>query len=1256
MPFWNLFSPPSLFTERTERSSPLSCAASWSNSKDESDVERDEGSPQTRCTCRQESLDREKAEKCDDANCRFRKKAGHGWRCIPDKCGAFQLSFSSNRNPTFQKGFTSPRCAPKECSKQCRVRPAQMTDTKGMCARLAAPSRLECRRPRIVYYGGESVWDQPLPVISFGGSHKCSRSPACKSFFHDTRDHEISSSRASSVEDTSHSSSSCISHFWGRHRESRRTTCSFSLPTVQAAEESRKSEASSKEPFRQKGTTISEEEERDSSPMKEMVIWSSGSHGEGGDQTRDGVGTKGNGRGWRASCVDSAKEGCVCITRRRCEKREPLSCDGSSSSAYASLRELHQQYQNAIQQWGGLEVEEEVDEEGSSLGSFSTHHDDRVTIERPESSPLNHTGFPSEEVRIRNVLPILEDGPDMKEGYLYASITLLHHLEADVGQQERLWNAPSAMCSLLTCREINGSCMKCVAPHSLPLLKKKELWPLSLGEQEASSSPLHLTTNFPVAASPQSVLALSSSSCSPGSFSDYQEEAGSRGADGHAMLGGSRDHRSRGGGNMELDMCRTSSPASPTVPFFLLSFRSCSKSPKGSWNRLPLPTRCPGTHSIRGCYRDALHAFCKEKVVSLVKQKYHRIFDTQTRFLSEILQRRVLQLLREGRRLKKRKQHHCHTSSHTHVFLPMSTAATRSLSSPLCHSPLAVQPSTSSITTAGHRVEARPSVEEEGRGSADRAYTEGEEQAPVAKRGTTTDVWRCSGVLYHIEESIPAPISFLTLDARDIAWIKQQREYANSNMATTQPAALRMGGLCLSYAQLSTLLTPGEWLSDQVINAYLDLLSRKSAASSRNARTMKKLEESERCEAEDEKQREVVSLGTHFYAKVIGELEKESRTGSSSSSSFSSDGVSFPFPPLSPSSGVLRWFRRRQHILLPYRPSSFPLSVDTPDDPNQGEETPKPEDHHRHPYQYSSTRLVLIPVNLSNVHWILVAWDKEAEQFVLYDSLCPSSSTTSHTSPSHSRVLRVLRYVLKACYLHYFPSPQAGIHSDHFHVEGYEKRGWTTVPRGFCTDGRTEEKEIKKQAERTGVGILQERSECTVRSTQEWDLQGKGYSHCHASRPCGIPLWDISTHTLHVSSPTRSSLFAPSTTPSEVSPIFWIPSHWRVPQQRNGSDCGVFVCLTAWCLAQGVRVSFPTSKDSISFFRLLMGMELWSDCLLLRMVSDDREGEAQKRVSFTTEPLCHEEEDREDRGAKSNAIRQILLQEMSSSRDHLVCP
>ena len=34
-----------------------------------------------------------------------------------------------------------------------------------------------------------------------------------------------------------------------------------------------------------------------------------------------------------------------------------------------------------------------------------------------------------------------------------------------------------------------------------------------------------------------------------------------------------------------------------------------------------------------------------------------------------------------------------------------------------------------------------------------------------------------------------------------------------------------------------------------------------------------------------------------------------------------------------------------------------------------------------------------------------------------------------------------------------------------------------------------------------------------------------------------------------------------------------------VPQQRNGSDCGVFVCRMAECLAQGVRMEFTQVRS-----------------------------------------------------------------------------
>lgn len=994
-----------------------------------------------------------------------------------------------------------------------------------------------------------------------------------------------------------------------------------------------------------------------------------------------------------------------------------------------SLRELHHIFGSAIRQWGSGDS---VDEEHV-----------KTKDESATDNAIALNGGPPEIALVKKRWEKKKE-----EGHIDASTTLLDRLKLEVDQQASQWAHPSATLSF---HSSNGN--KCC-----------------YGTTETRYVHASHVPETPSSYSSRGELQLSESlsSALPSplfSFSTYSS----------FPFGAPNDQ----GNHSQCECCSYHHHLSPSPSTYEDQFR----------------------RSIRLCYHDTLRVLCNEKVTSLVKKKYQTIKNAKTRFISESLQRQVLrQLIKRGVQPSSRR---CENTEAVGVAKsPFSFSSEEKLT-------------TTSTTLVPHPLTDHLTMQE-GSSLLNIISGEGKEK----EYGGTSSVGNipkvmCSGVLRHIREGIPAPISFLTFDANDVQWLREQRENARSSTAATQPSALHLGGMCLTHGQLSSLLTPGEWLNDQVINAYLDLLARHARPMSQSmeregkargcrrggwkqmeTKDLAKQEGKEKQEEEEEeleeKDREVASLGTHFYAKVVLELEKGSdavaglsrgkwdgssdaggrewtyqeheptkmslkmkrekkdkegstllpsrmmtgnregtfwnrsacykredrsckektlcRLSSSSSSSLSPSSCaqsSSPIlPPLSPTSALLRWFRRRQYLLLPYR-APPPCHSDSTQE----------ETEMQNKEMYSSVRLVLIPVNLSNVHWVLVVWDKEEHELVLYDSLLkdPSSSTTAR----HYHVLRCLRHVLQECFLHFF---------------GSSRRTDARMEKGFpsCTRGRDEDATHMGIRMREGImngkrerGSTQEKIKGYVPAHLQNSIHLHPHMHSHyGPDPPSLfsSVWDIPSHNLYVAFPSTLSSLHPSLAhehlPSEISkrsasghdfsPLFsssfsttslysrevrqrsdhctslddknnkekhtiptsWadLPSHWCAPQQRNGSDCGVFVCLVAWCRTQGVALSFPTGSSSIAFLRSVMGMELWCNKLLIRLISCGKEGDKKKNMTHEDEESTtlhngdHEPKEkmiifskcRELRRREEDNILQELSQEMSSSREQII--
>lgn len=234
----------------------------------------------------------------------------------------------------------------------------------------------------------------------------------------------------------------------------------------------------------------------------------------------------------------------------------------------------------------------------------------------------------------------------------------------------------------------------------------------------------------------------------------------------------------------------------------------------------------------------------------------------------------------------------------------------------------------------------------------------------------------CEGVLKHIREGTAAPLSALRLDREDRAWLERIR---SEREPSTSPPELYLGGLQLTYSQLLTLLRPRSWLSDQVVNAYVDLVCRSSLDGTRGS--------------EKPTTAPCASLGTHFFTKAMVALDAETNHPASTAAG--------AFPSLSPNSSLLRWLRRRTTLL---RPPAL---------------TPEQENSEG----YSSVYLVLIPINLDNQHWVLVVWDRLEREFTLYDSLLSGPATQE----AHLHRLAKLRHVLSECYRLLTPETSATV-------------------------------------------------------------------------------------------------------------------------------------------------------------------------------------------------------------------------------------
>ncbi|GET89570.1 sumo1/Ulp2, putative [Leishmania tarentolae] len=424
----------------------------------------------------------------------------------------------------------------------------------------------------------------------------------------------------------------------------------------------------------------------------------------------------------------------------------------------------------------------------------------------------------------------------------------------------------------------------------------------------------------------------------------------------------------------------------------------------------------------------------------------------------------------------------------------------------------------------------------------------------------------CTGVMRHIHSGVPVSIEHLRLDDADRQVLESVYARGASNAVAVK---FDSGGYEISYRQLASL-GPRSWLNDQVINNYLELLCLEAegpATASLPAAQCR---------------HRIASLGTHFYTKVESEL-RQSVGGFNSPSPC--------LPQLGSRSAVFRWLRQRRHLLEPYNPS----------DPR-------------------SVRAVLVPVNIEAQHWALAVFHCADSRWILYDSM----SRSARARQRGALILAHLSHAWRECKRHFglvgtegtpaavanaaaqdspscaAPQPSAWVsacvvaapyvpYSDTLSMKGSS----TAAPPLDSLKPYDSLEQLHRAAKR-----LRHQEELFMEQTAHKALQGDSDARGAGS---GV---DVARTRITAPTPLPSplSLTAATTLPAEQlsdTEVEWLTGGFdHIPQQANGNDCGVFVCQAAWCVAQGVAVSF--TQSDVTRLREVILLELFSKRLLRR--------------------------------------------------------
>lgn len=412
---------------------------------------------------------------------------------------------------------------------------------------------------------------------------------------------------------------------------------------------------------------------------------------------------------------------------------------------------------------------------------------------------------------------------------------------------------------------------------------------------------------------------------------------------------------------------------------------------------------------------------------------------------------------------------------------------------------------------------------------------------------------RFVGVLRHIRNGTPVSLSALDFDDEDNSiFYRVQQQRHNSAVATTLPTP----GYSVTFEQLASLC-PGEWLNDQVINNYLELLCLHQDGTIKASPSTGQ-HDSPPC-------RRVASMGTHFFAKIESELQRLGHDRDDDAGSF---------PSLPPTSPLLRWLRRRQHLLQPFDAAA--------------------------PH---STAAVLVPVNITGQHWALAVLFKDAafysrpslssaavarrspqaETWVLFDSLCRSTRARTRGR----RILAALAHAWEACRIHFQTNGSGPLHQSTA-TRDRHLRCLSPVLQVAAP--------FTPQAGAAGAAPRRQSAVDTCfpfSSVAAMQLAERRLQNQMEALPPPLP---ASCNDAAGSGATAS--FAGVTLSDEETEWF-TGGFEHMPQQSNGDDCGVFVCHAAWCIAHGVSVTFLPSDISTTMRRIIT-YELWQSKLLRR--------------------------------------------------------
>ncbi|AYU79807.1 SUMO1/Ulp2, putative [Leishmania donovani] len=436
----------------------------------------------------------------------------------------------------------------------------------------------------------------------------------------------------------------------------------------------------------------------------------------------------------------------------------------------------------------------------------------------------------------------------------------------------------------------------------------------------------------------------------------------------------------------------------------------------------------------------------------------------------------------------------------------------------------------------------------------------------AASSAATLQPLVCTGVMRHIRSSVPVSLEHLRLDDADRQVLESVYARGASNAIAVK---FDTGGYEISYRQLASL-GPRSWLNDQVINNYLQLLCVEAEGAATASLP------AARC------RHRIASLGTHFYTKVESELSQ------------SVGGFCSPpprLPQLDSSSAVFRWLRHRKHLLKPYNPS----------DPR-------------------SVRAVLVPVNIEAQHWALAVLYCADNRWVMYDSM----SRSDRARQRGAFILAHLSHAWRECKRHFGLVNTKGTPAASATVVAQDSPSsvapqpslWASacvvaVPYVPFTDTLLTEgsstavspldslqpydslDELHRAAKR-----IRHQEELFVEQTAQKALQGMSGAG-GAGSGVGAPL---AVRAAPTPPPAPLSLTAATALPAEQlsdTEVEWFTGGFdHIPQQANGNDCGVFVCQAAWCVAQGVAVSF--TQSDVTRLREVILLELLSKRLLRR--------------------------------------------------------